>query len=134
MSIKLGHQEMISSIEHYTKHYTIIKGYCDIKFEIQQNIRNSQNYQVVDNNYWIVLGNISDDAIVDIFIDTTFNEQDGITREGVYEYTACLYYSSSTWEDPSESYIDYIEFQFIETFEARERDLKLNQILDIDLF
>ena len=127
-SIQLRHEEMIACVEDYTKHYTIIKGYCDV---ISDNIKGY--YNIVNNSYWVILGNISDEAIVDIFNDSDITVKDGIEREGVYEYVTALYYSSCTWEEPTESYIDYIEFQFIETFEARERDLKLNQILDIDL-
>ena len=26
----LGHQEMIESVEQYTKNHTLIKGYCDV--------------------------------------------------------------------------------------------------------
>lgn len=127
-SIQLRHEEMIACVEDYTKHYTIIKGYCDV---ISDNIKGY--YNIVNNSYWVILGNISDEAIVDIFNDSDITVKDGIEREGVYEYVTALYYSSCTWEEPTESYIDYIEFKFIETIESRDRDIKLNKILDKDL-
>jgi hypothetical protein len=33
------------------------------------------------------------------------------------------------WEEPVETYIDYIVFTLIETFEARDRNLKVNGII-----
>jgi hypothetical protein len=44
--------------------------------------------------------------------------------KGIYSYTACLYHSPSSWEEPVETYIDYIVFTLI-NFEARDRTLKL---------
>ena len=131
----LGHKEMIESVEEYTRNHTLIKGYCNVV--IDENATKSyknykHEYKVKDNFFWVVLGNSDDELINDIFNDSEFTENDGIEREGCYEYNAAVYYQSSTWEEPGESYIDYIDFTFIETFEAREREIKLNQLLDND--
>lgn len=138
----LGHQEMIESVEQYTKNHTLIKGYCDVVIDsidsinpkLQIFVTNDKFYKVKDNFFWVVLGNSDDKLINDVFIDSLFSVTDGIEREGCYEYNAAIYYQSSTWEEPGESYIDYIDFTFIETFEAREREYKLNQLLSDELF
>ena len=133
----LGHKEMIETVEQYTKNYTLIKGYCDVVVEstglpsassIYKNYK--QEYKVKDNNFWILLGNMDNDFINHIFNADFFTENEGIKREGCYEYNAALYHQSSTWEEPGESYIDYIDFKFIETFESRTREEKLNQLFD----
>ena len=124
----LSHKEMIESVQEYTRNHTLIKGYCDVV--IDENT--TKSYKVKDNFFWVVLGNSDDELINDIFNDSDLTENDGIEREGCYEYNAAIYYQSSTWDQPGESYIDYIDFTFIETFEAREREIKLNQLLDND--
>jgi len=131
----LGHKEMIESVEEYTRNHTLIKGYCNVVIDENATKSSSyKNYKVKDNFFWVVLGNSDDELINNIFNDSDFTENDGIEREGCYEYNAAIYYQSSTWEEPGESYIDYIDFTFIETFEAREREIKLNQLLDNDMF
>ena len=136
---QLGHKSMIEYVEQYTKNHTLIKGYCDVV--IDENVTTSsayrnykQEYKVKDNFFWVVLGNSDDELINKEFNDGQFTENDGIEREGCYEYNAAIYYQSSTWEEPGESYIDYIDFTFIESFEAREREYKLNQLLSDELF
>lgn len=131
----LVHKEMIESVEEYTRNHTLIKGYCNVVIDENATKSSSyKNYKVKDNFFWVVLGNSDDELINNIFNDSDFTENDGIEREGCYEYNAAIYYQSSTWEEPGESYIDYIDFTFIETFEAREREIKLNQLLDNDMF
>jgi hypothetical protein len=127
---------MIESVEEYTRNHTLIKGYCNVVIDSinPRALLNNEYYKVKDNFFWVVLGNSDDELINDIFNDSDFTENDGIEREGCYEYNAAVYYQSSTWEEPGESYIDYIDFTFIETFEAREREIKLNQLLDNDMF
>jgi len=132
----LSHKEMIESVQEYTKNHTLIKGYCDVVIDEDAKSSAYRNYKlsykVKDNFFWVVLGNSDDELINDIFNDSDLTENDGIEREGCYEYNAAIYYQSSTWDQPGESYIDYIDFTFIETFEAREREIKLNQLLDND--
>jgi len=132
----LSHKEMIESVQEYTRNHTLIKGYCDVVIdEIAKSSAYRSyklSYKVKDNFFWVLLGNSDDELINDIFNDSELTENDGIEREGCYEYNAAIYYQSSTWDQPDESYIDYIDFTFIETFEAREREIKLNQLLDND--
>jgi len=129
------HIEMIDSIEDYTKRFTIVRGYCDI-VEKKLGVFSSpgSNYVITNNDYWTMLGNLHDDAIKEVFDDSYFGSDDGVERVGCYEYKASIYYESGTWNEPGELYIDYIDFVFIETFESRLREQKLNELLGKDLF
>ena len=126
------HIEMIDNIEDYTKRFTIVRGMCDIvekKFVFSSP---GSNYVITNNDYWIMLGNLADEAIKEVFEDSYFGLDDGVTREGCYEYKASIYYESGTWNEPGELYIDYIDFVFVESFESRMREDKLNKLLGLD--
>ena len=129
------HIEMIDNIEDYTKRFTIVRGMCDIvekKFVFSSP---GSNYVITNNDYWIMLGNLNDEAIKEVFDDSYFGgDDDGVTREGCYEYKASIYYESGTWNEPGELYIDYIDFVFVESFESRMREQKLQALLGDDLF
>ena len=124
------YKDMIESIQDYTKYYTIIRGYCDVIIDPERTI--VPYYKVINNDYWIVVGNLCDEVIKDIFVKSSFSVDQGIEREGCYVYSACLYYSSGGWDEPSESYADYIDFKLVQTFESRDRDQKLNELLGFD--
>ncbi len=127
------HIEMIDNIEDYTKRFTIVRGMCDI-VEKKLGVFSSpgSNYVITNNDYWTMLGNLSDDAIKEVFDDSYFGDDDGVTREGCYEYKASIYYESGTWNETGELYIDYIDFIFVESFESRLREQKLNDLLGLD--
>lgn len=129
------HIEMIDTIEDYTKRFTIVRGCCDM-IEKKLGVFSSpgSNYVVTNNDYWIVLGNLSDEAIKEVFEESFFGLDDDVTRDGCYEYKACIYYESGTWNEPGELYIDYIDFVFVESFESRMREQKLQALLGDDLF
>ena len=127
------HIEMIDNIEDYTKRFTIVRGMCDI-VEKKLGVFSStgSDYVVTNNDYWTMLGNLSDDAIKEVFEGSYFGLDDGVEREGCYEYKASIYYESGTWNEPGELYIDYIDFVFVESFESRLREQKLNELLGLD--
>lgn len=84
-----------SNIEDYTKRYTtatgsqqrcIVRGMCDIvRKDIGMYSAPYNDYSVTNNDYWIMLGNLNDEAIVEVFDDSYFGVDDGIEREGCYE-------------------------------------------------
>ena len=123
---KLYHQEFIQDIEEYTKHYTIISGQCDC---IKNNGSNQYYYKITNNESWVILGELTNEFINKIIMDSSFFYSDGISGEGYYAYKAVIYYTPDTWDEKGESYIDYIDFNFIETFTSRDRDNKLNKLL-----
>lgn len=129
------HIEMIDNIEDYTKRFTIVRGMCDI-VEKEFGVFSApfSNYVITNNDYWVILGNLSDEAIKEVFDESYFGSDDGVDRVGCYEYKASIYYESGTWNEPGELYIDYIDFVFVQSFESRLREQKLNELLDSDGF
>jgi hypothetical protein len=122
----INHVEFIEDIKHFIKTKTVIEGYCDI---IEDELA---GYKIENNDFYTLVGNVSSEQIDDVFKCSNFYYSDGINMEGVYSYTACLHRESSSWEEPSELYIIYIKFTLIETFEARDRNLKISEILGFD--
>ena len=110
MRDKQFHQEMIDNIEGYTKRFTIVRGMCDIVMKQFVFSSPGSNYVIrsvgkfTNNDYWIMLGNLNDEAIKEVFESSYFGADDGVTREGCYEYKACIYYESGTWNEPGELY------------------------------
>ena len=86
------HIEMIDNIEDYTRRYTIVRGMCDI-VEKELGVFSSpfSNFIVTNNDYWVILGNLSEEAIKEVF-DSYFGVDDGVERVGCYEY--CLWQSA----------------------------------------
>jgi len=127
------HSEMIESVEDYTRRYTIVSGYCDV-IEKEFGVFSApfSNYVVTNNDYWVILGNLHEEAINEVFSDSYFGVDEGVERVGCYEYKASIYYESGTWDSPGELYIDYIDFVFVESFESRLREQKLNDLLGLD--
>jgi hypothetical protein len=121
-----NHRQFIEDVKDYIKNNTIVEGYCDV---IQDSLG---DYRVENNNFYSLLGNMSSEQIDDVFKCSDFDYSDGVNMKGIYSYTACLYHSPSSWEEPGETYIDYIVFTLIETFEARDRNLKLMELLGGD--
>ena len=99
------HSEMIESVEDYTRRYTIVRGMCDI-VEKEFGVFSApfSNYVVTNNDYWVILGNLHEEAINEVFADSYFGFDDGVERVGCYEYKASIYYESGTWDSPGELY------------------------------
>jgi len=116
-------KEIIETLDDILKNRTIIKGIADI-------VKNEfGDYSVINNDYWVIAGYISDEQIKKQFSYCEFTKKDNVDKEGVYEYDAIIYYQCSTYDEPSETYIDYIDLRFIETFQERDREEKLNKLL-----
>jgi hypothetical protein len=61
---------------------------------------------------------MSSEQIDDVF-KCDFIIQMNVNMKGIY-FLPLAYISPSSWEEPGETYIDYIVFTLIETFEARD--------------
>ena len=117
----MNNSEMIEFLEDYSKSNTVIHGITDV-------VKIGEYFRLKDNSYWIILGNLSDDDIKDCLEE----EEALVDREGQYEYKAVIRCIGRTWDEPAEIYIDYIEWKFIESFEARERNNKLEELFNIN--
>lgn len=129
------YKELIEDIKDITKNLTIVEGIVDIHLYtgIAYPPTNKKYYEVKDakNNFWIIIGNALEEEIKECIEDFTFKE-DMVECEGEYHFNAVLKYDKDDgyrgyW------YIDYMEVDLQQTFIEREREYKLNTLLDNDL-
>lgn len=129
------YKELIEDIKDITKNLTIVEGIVDIHLYtgIAYPPTNKKYYEVKDakNNFWIIIGNALEEEIKECIEDFTFKE-DMVECEGEYHFNAVLKYDKDDgyrgyW------YIDYMEVDLQQTFVEREREYKLNTLLDNDL-
>jgi hypothetical protein len=134
----MNHSELIEDVKEISNKYVIIQGVIDI---IKKDILYySNNKKLVDSmfksnikdSYWILIGNnSSEEMIEDCFEDYTFD----VDREGEYFFESVLRYHPCEYDDGRcimRDYLDveYINLTFQQSFEEREREFKLNEILD----
>lgn len=126
------YKELIEDIKDVVKNLTIVEGIVDIHLYTYPPT-NKKYYEVKDakNNFWIIIGNAPEEEIKECIEDFTF-KQDMVQCEGEYHFNAVLKYDkddgySGYW------YIDYMEVNLQQTFVEREREYKLNTLLDNDL-
>ena len=87
------------------------------------------------DSFWIVMGRGTEELIVESMSESVCD----VDRDGEYEFKAILKwvtgdydeYGRCTMRDYLE--VEHIEFDFIQTFQQRERQLKLDEILSKDL-
>lgn len=130
----MNYKELISDIKDLSENLTIIEGVVDLS-ETQASYNNEIEYKMEDyeNSFWILLGKSNDQEIRECLKDERFDSRnDGLIGEGEYHFTAVLKYDKDDYMY-GYWYIDYIEFHFQQTFLEREREYKLNTLLDDDL-
>ena len=124
----MNHKELIEDVKEINDKFTIIQGVFDIK-------RNDSNKYIVsniENSYWILIGKGSEEMINESFEDYEFD----VEIEGEYSIEAVLRYYKPDFDENGRcimrDYLDveYINLTFQQSFEEREREFKLNEILD----
>lgn len=133
----MDYKELISDIKDLSENLTIIEGVVDLR-ETQASYNNEIEYKMEDyeNSFWILLGKSNDQEIRDCLKDERFDSRnDGLIGEGEYHIHAVLKYDKCD-DYQGYWYIDYIEFNFQQTFLERDREYKLNTLLDnnLDIF
>ena len=134
----MDYKELVSDIKELSEKLTIIEGIVDLR-ETIPSYNNEIEYKMVDydNSFWILLGKSNYDDIGDCLKDERFDKRnDGLIGEGEYHFHAVLKYDGDDNDYCGYWYIDYIEFHFQQTFLEREREYKLNTLLDdnLDIF
>jgi hypothetical protein len=124
----MNHNELIEDIKEINDKFTIIQGVFDI---IKRKDTNDYIVSSIENSYWVLIGKGSEEMINESFEDYQFD----VEREGEYFIESVLRYYKPEYEEGRcimRDYLDveYINLTFQQSFEEREREFKLNEILD----
>lgn len=90
--------------------------------------------QLSNDNFYTIIGKANSDVIVEALSEHEFE----VDREGFYEIKSLLKWVPGDYDDYGRCIlrdyleIEHIELKFISTFESRDREEKLNQILSDD--
>ncbi len=118
----------------FISQYTLVTGHIDL-------VKSDNYYSVKDfsgNDIWIRAGG-ENEMVYNAIEDGEFS----VEREGCYYFTALMTYDGGQYDSYGRCEcrpymeIQHIEFDFICTFESREREQKLNKLLpdfDLDFF
>ena len=79
------------------------------------------------DSFWIVMGRGTEELIVESMSECVCD----VDRDGEYEFKAILKWVPGDYDDYLE--VEHIEFNLIQTFQQRERQSKLDEILSEDL-
>ena len=79
------------------------------------------------DSFWIVMGRGTEELIVESMSESVCD----VDRDGEYEFKAILKWVPGDYDDYLE--VEHIEFNLIQTFQQRERQSKLDEILSEDL-
>lgn len=133
----MDYKQILEDVLELDESITIIKGFSDIitipdpnkkiGFFPEEKIFKDFN----KDSFWVVMGRGGEDLIIESMSDFSCN----VDKEGEYEFKAVLRwipgeydeYGRCTMRDYLE--VEHIEFNFIQTFQQRERESKLNEIL-----
>lgn len=126
----MNYDELIENVYEIHDRYTIIGGYVDLYAT-----KNSDLYHIkpeeVPDCYWILIGKASKEDIEECLNETEYK----VEKEGCYRFEMVLKYESPDYGDYGRIigggyyYVEYSKFNLDHTFEQRERDSKLNELI-----
>jgi hypothetical protein len=134
MAKGLNYDELIDDLLEIDENYTLIRGYSDIEnILVKIGSYTESIFQFKDlkkDNFHIIIGRCDEDDIIKTLEEESFD----VEREGEYEFILLLRYNQPEYESGHMIMDGYYEIvksriQFLQTFEERERELKLNEIL-----
>lgn len=124
----MDYRELIDDVKGIHDRYTIIEGYMDI-----YQTENSDLFHIKEIDcYWILIGKASDDDIKSCLIESEYK----VEKEGCYKFDIVLQYESPEYGDYDRCisrgywYIEGCYFELDHTFEQRERDSKISNLLE----
>ncbi len=128
----MDYKELIEDVKEIHSKYTIVGGFLDIYIDHPF----VNGFIKEFDTYWLYVGNIDNEELINCFLQEYYN----VFKPGCYQFDAVLKYESPEFGDYGRVidrggwYIDYIDLKLDHTFEQRERDTKLSEILDLDIF
>lgn len=132
----MNYEELLDDVIEMEERLTIITGFVDVKYANWTDaLGYTQKSLSIDNfnkdSYWILLGRGTDEMIIESIMNCDIN----VDREGEYRFWAVLKYNSADYHEHrmiSPSYLDceHIRWEFIQSFEQRDRQVKLDALLN----
>lgn len=122
----MDYSQLVEDIKETSERFTIISGFADVYID------QYDNRVIKDLNYWILCGKANDEMIKESMIDY----EPEVDKEGCYQFQVVLKYERPDYGDYGRIISgDYFEvvwssFKLDHTFQQRERDIKLDVILD----
>ena len=137
----MDYKQILEDILELDEQVTIIRGISDIIMDPLKShplgyLPEERIFKDFDkDSFWIVMGRGTEELIVESMSESVCD----VDRDGEYEFKAILKwvpgdydeYGRCTMRDYLE--VEHIEFNLIQTFQQRERQSKLDEILSEDL-
>ena len=137
----MEYKQILEDILELDEQVTIIRGISDIIMDPLKShplgyLPEERIFKDFDkDSFWIVMGRGTEELIVESMSESVCD----VDRDGEYEFKAILKwvpgdydeYGRCTMRDYLE--VEHIEFNLIQTFQQRERQSKLDEILSEDL-
>ena len=122
-------KDLMDYIFELDEEFAVIIGYSDIAH--REGYSSLYFKDLTVDSFWKVIGRGDNESILH---DTLEHWECSVDREGEYEFKAILKYYKGDYSVGESGYweITHIEYNFIQTFLERERDSKLEKILDFD--
>lgn len=129
----MNYENIIDDILEIDEKFTLIRGHGDIVYHTIKIGSYTENFfkfkDLKSDDFWTIIGRHDDKYVLESLNDEEFD----VDREGEYEFIILLKYNPSEFESGSMITPGYLEIvdkrlTFIQTFEQREREQKLNEI------
>jgi len=119
----VDYKQILEDVIELNDKLVIIRGVGDVV--------DRQLKDLTTENFWILLGKITQEEAIDCLSE----HECEVDRDGEYSYNIVMKYYHGDYDDygrlTMRGYydIEYIDWDFIQTFEQRNREMKLNEIL-----
>ena len=137
----MDYKQILEDILELDERVTIIRGFGDIVIDpLKARKLGYLPEEMIfkdfkSDNYWVVMGRGTDEMIIETMSEAVCD----VDREGEYEFKAILKWVPGDYDERGcptmRDYleVEHIEFDFIQTFQQRERQEKLDLVLSKEL-
>ena len=127
--MNLNWKDLMDYVFELDEEIGVIIGYSDIAHKEGYSSLYFKDLTV--DSFWKVIGRGDNESILQ---DVLEHWECDVDKEGEYEFKAILKYYKGDYSIGEMGYYEivHIEYKFLQTFLERERESKLNEILDFD--
>ena len=137
----MDYKQILEDILELDERITIIRGFSDVIMDPLKShplgyLPEERIFKDFNkDSFWVVMGRGTEELIVEAMSETVCD----VGRDGEYEFKAILKWVPGDYDERGcptmRDYleVEHIEFNLIQTFQQRERQSKLDKILNKDL-